>query len=88
MLHKARKGVFILDVPDAAKQAECEAYRTSTLAPGEYKRKYSGLQHLYYDKSWFNKLAAENGWHVTIEDQCIGGYVNNQFRFNCYMTPA
>ena len=87
MLRKARKGVLVLDVPDAAKRDECEKHRASTLPPGEYERRYKDLEHLYYHRSWFARQAETHGWNVSIEDQFIKEYANNSFRFNCYFFP-
>jgi trans-aconitate methyltransferase len=86
MLRKARRGVMIFDVPDLVTREACESYRASTMSPGEYEKKYQGLQHLYYSRTWFEAQAREQGWQVHFEDQHIENYVNNRFRFNCYMT--
>jgi SAM-dependent methyltransferase len=86
MLRKARRGVMILDVPDLSTMDECESYRASTMEKGEYEKKYSGLRHLYYSRNWFAAIASQHGWQIRIENQNIENYVNNKFRFNCYLS--
>ena len=55
MIEKAKKAVIVLDIPDLAKQEECENLRRKQYAPGEYDKKYIGLNHLYYSKDWFRE---------------------------------
>lgn len=84
MLHKAKKGVVILDVPDIFTKEICEVVRRGTMPQDEYEKKYFGLNHLYYNKDFFIKKFAELGVsNVNIEQQKIEKYINNEFRFNC-----
>lgn len=83
MLAKAKKTVAILDVPDAATEAESERARAGALSAGEYARKYEGLSHLYYRRAWFKALGADRGYAVETFDQVVRGYGNNAYRFNC-----
>ena len=85
MIQKATKTIAILDVPDQAQQEETEKFRRSSLPPGEYKRRYQGLEHLYFPRSWFSALAEAHGLAISIFDQDIHNYGNSRFRFNVVM---
>ncbi len=85
MLQKARLGIAILDIPDAAKQESALVFRRGHLGPEEYARRYEGLSHLYLDKAWLAAQLRERGitrWHL--EDQAIPGYANSAWRFNLF----
>jgi len=81
----AVKGVGIFDVPDAAKKKEAMQYRKGKLGNDEYERRYKGLTHLYYERSWFERTLAGEDLDVVTEDQDIPGYGNNRYRFNVFM---
>lgn len=82
MLDKANKGIGIFDVPNEHLKEKSERARRRSLSKGEYKKKYEGLSHLYYDKNWFYKLGKEYNYKVRIFNQNINNYGNNRFRFN------
>lgn len=82
MLRKALKTVVILDVPDLATKDECEQFRQGTMTKSEYNRKYKDLQHLYFPKQFWIKLAERNNLSCHIEQQYIEGYCNNEYRYN------
>lgn len=82
MASKARKTIVILDIPDSALQVDSERARMEALSPQEYKRKYTDLSHLYYDKKWFVHFAENHKYTIEIFDQNIQNYGNSQFRFN------
>jgi SAM-dependent methyltransferase len=85
MFLKAKKGVFILDVPNMLSREECETMRRGTMDKIEYDKKYKGLNHLYYEKSFFlNKAEKFQFNEIRFENQNIENYVNNDFRFNCF----
>lgn len=52
MLAKATRTVGIFDLPDLATRDAAEVMRRGNLPDGEYEKKYEGLTHTYYDKSW------------------------------------
>lgn len=88
MVRKARQGVMVLDVPDLAKREEAMALRRRVAGEEEYARKYEGLDHLYFDKAWFEtSLAAIGVSRVRIEDQRIQGYANSAYRYNVFGWP-
>lgn len=82
MLEKAKKGIAILEVPNRELIEESESKRRGMLGVEEYERKYEGLNHLYYYKSWFQDKAKQKGYEAIISDQKINNYGNNKFRFN------
>jgi SAM-dependent methyltransferase len=83
MAIKARRGVLILDVPDRAKRDQALAFRQGSLGPAEYRERYQGLDHFYYEKRWFDEELRGLGLTaISIEDQKIDGYANSAFRFN------
>jgi 2-polyprenyl-3-methyl-5-hydroxy-6-metoxy-1,4-benzoquinol methylase len=86
MIQKAKRTVIVLDVPDLEKKNECESLRRKQYPPGEYEKKYQGLNHLYYQKDWFREQAERlKCSKIQISDQNIEGYFNNKFRFNCIL---
>ena len=85
MVLKARRGIAILDVPDAEKQEAALAFRKGCMGDEAYSRRYAGLEHLYLDRKWVEALLPRLGltrWRL--EDQAIEGYPNSAFRFNVY----
>jgi SAM-dependent methyltransferase len=83
MVAKARRAVAIIDIPDAQRRAE-EVARRAGLYGGdeEYRDRYEGLEHLAYDRRWFEELfgnlGIDNVW--TGEDE-LEGYANALTRF-------
>lgn len=83
MFQKAKKAVVILDIPDLAKKEECEGMRRMQYPPGEYEKKYQGLNHLYYSREWFIEQSEKlNCSSIQVSDQNIEDYFNSKFRFN------
>jgi SAM-dependent methyltransferase len=84
MYEKARKGIAILDIPDARLEQELEETRRQ--ACPNYDEKYKGLKHLYYPKSLFLDFSEQKQCSkITITQQNITGYGYNGFRFNCFI---
>ncbi len=54
MLIKAQRTVGIFDLPDLATRDTAEAIRRGNMPEGEYEKKYDGLAHTYYDKTWLS----------------------------------
>ncbi len=85
MIRKSRRAVAVLDVPDAATEAEAMQFRRGLLGDAAYREKYRGLEHLYYVQSWFATTFAAHGiTDVTFHPQQIDGYENNRFRYNVF----
>ena len=84
MYQKAKKGLAILDVPDAQLKDVLEEKRRS--ACSNYDEKYKGLLHLYYPQKWFLDFAEHNECSkITILQQNITNYGYNGLRFNCFI---
>ncbi|MDA9920342.1 class I SAM-dependent methyltransferase [bacterium] len=86
MCLKANKTVAILEVNDIDVKEQFLDIRKSHLTEEEYQRRYNGLDHLFFSKSWFYEFAKEHSYKIDIEQQNINGYLNNKFRFNVYLT--
>jgi len=51
----------------------------------EYKEKYKGLDHFFYEKNWFKEIAKEFNLKISIFDQTFENYSNSSLRFNVIM---
>lgn len=85
MTQKAAKGVAVLEVPDKATRAESEMMRRGKLTPGEYDKKYAGLEHTYFDRDWFSEQAAKHGAKCEIAQSFIPNSSQSRFRFNAFI---
>jgi trans-aconitate methyltransferase len=89
MVRKARRGVMVLDVPDLAKRDDALELRRAWAGDRAYAQKYQGLDHLYYDRAWFEAvLAAAGVTRMRIDDQEIDGYANAVHRYNVLAWPS
>ena len=86
MLNSSNKGFYIFDLPDKSKKDACEKWRMGTMGEKAYKKKYEGLNHLYYSKDFFKEYARINNLNIEIRDQNIKNYQNSQWRFNVFFT--
>ena len=82
MLEKANKKVGIFDINDKSKEKSYHKIRMESMDENQYLNKYQGLDHMFYEKSWFKKIAEENDLKIKIFDQSFIGYSNSQLRFN------
>lgn len=83
MIEKSNRIVAILEIPDIKLYEVSEKMRRGVIGEEEYKIKYAGLEHLYYDRDWFISLGKKYGLDTFIMNQSIDQYKNNDFRFNC-----
>ena len=86
MVSASKRMVVILDINDVARKEEAMIIRRGQLSQIEYKEKYDGLSHLFYDKKWFKAIAEECNCNIEIHNQDINGYLNSKFRFNVFLT--
>ena len=85
MARKARRGVMLLDLPDLAKREDAIASRSRLVGGEAYARKYDGLDHLYFDRTWVRTALSNAGVsRIEIEDQQIEGYPNAAHRYNVF----
>jgi len=86
MLQKSRRVVSISAIPDLNLKDESENERRGLLSSEEYEQKYKGLNILYYQREWFEKLASKHGYSIHFYDHEMPGFAQNRFRFDCVMT--
>jgi len=83
MASTAQRSIALLDLPDLAFKDEAEAFRRASLTEEAYRERYTGLDHLYFDRNRIREVLLGLGFdEVVIADQAIEGYRNGAFRFN------
>jgi trans-aconitate methyltransferase len=82
MQRKALSTISVLDIPDADRRQEAEAYRRSMWGNEAYERRYEGLDHLYFHRDWFAEQLSSERWSVEICSQDLDNYGNSPHRFN------
>lgn len=85
MIAKSNKKIAIFDLNDKSKEDKYHQIRMLGMNEKEYKIKYEGLSHMFYDKSWFERLAKEFNLKINIFDQSFKDYSNSELRFNVIM---
>jgi ubiquinone/menaquinone biosynthesis C-methylase UbiE len=90
MIKKAKKNIFILDIPSLEKKELCLKVRKSSLGEKEYNQKYEGLDHTFYSHEWFKNICKdqEDINEVTFCNQIIFNYNQSEFRFNCFIKKS
>lgn len=86
MLLKSNKSIGIFDINDKSKKSEYDEVRMGKMNKHEYAKKYEGLDHLFFEKKWFEEIAKKYGVEIKIFDQKFKGYSNSKLRFNVIMT--
>lgn len=85
MVACAGSSLAVLDVPDRDRAAAARAAREEILGAEEYARRYAGLEHLAFDREWFEDRLDGRGFDsVEITGQFLAGYGNAPFRFNVF----
>jgi hypothetical protein len=77
--------IAILDINDATKENEYHRIRMENMNEQDYKTKYQGLEHMFYNKEWFENIAKEFNLKIDIFDQTFKKYSNSKLRFNVIM---
>ena len=85
MISKSNKKIAIFDINDKAKENEYHKIRMADMDEEVYKKKYQGLEHMFYDKKWFEDIAKEFNLKINIFDQTFEKYSNSKLRFNVIM---
>ncbi|WP_031386693.1 class I SAM-dependent methyltransferase [Desulfonatronum thiodismutans] len=88
MIRKARIAVAVMEIPDLAHKDSAEAIRRDALSQQEYEKKYAGLEHTYYSRSWFIEQARGKGLSCEVFDGCVPNYAQNCFRFGVMISVA
>ncbi|CAM4393373.1 methyltransferase domain-containing protein [Saccharibacillus endophyticus] len=82
MYRKSERIVALLDLNDIRYAEEALRIRKGALSDGEYEKKYSGLDHLFYDRDFVSDVLKGKNATIRVFDQQIENYGNNKFRFN------
>ena len=87
----AKKKIAILDVNDVKKFDHFHTERIKQFveegfSEEDYKKKYLGLDHLFYSKKWFEELGQKLDLETEIFDQTNDSYGNSKLRFNVIFT--
>lgn len=80
MWAKAKHGIAVLDIPNAATRDACERARREALTQAEYEEKYKGLHHTYFTPEWFAQQLP--GWPHHAFESCVPNYAQSTFRFS------
>ena len=83
MLLKSRRAIAVLDVYDAATEADHLAYRRRTIE--NYDERYKDLHKLFYPKTFFEDFVARHNLSIRFTANDLKDYVNGQFTYNCFM---
>ena len=70
-------------VPNKEMIKESEAERQNSIGDAEYKKKYQGLDHTYYEKSFFTDFVCNNfpGAEVTFIESFFSNVKQSRARF-------
>lgn len=78
--------IAILDINDAQKKEQFLQVRYAEAGEARYKKLYNGLDHLFFEKSFFiTQFRALGCDNVLIEDQSWRGSMNSPYRFNVFV---
>jgi trans-aconitate methyltransferase len=84
MAAKARFAVALLDMPDAAREAEAAMLRRRN-GPSDGETRNSNLPLLYFERAWMVDALSHSGMRrVEITDQRIAGYASSMYRVNAF----
>ena len=86
MLLKATKSIGIFDINDKTMESKYHEIRMGGMNKEEYIKKYEGLDHLFYEKRWFEEIAEKYSVNIEIFDQTFKDYSNSKLIFNVIMT--
>ena len=86
MIAGAVKCAAILDVPDLNLKTDSELARHKSSDVYSKSGKKTSLSHLYFERSWFQRLADIEEVKVETSDNWVDGYVNSGYRFNVIIT--
>lgn len=82
MLAKAKFSVGIFDVHDLSKKEEFISFRKSVIS--DFEKKYDSDSHLFYERSFFEKIAEEQRCKVEFSRTSLPNYWNADFTYDVY----
>lgn len=85
MFNKSNSKIAILDINDKSKEDMYHKIRMTGMSKDKYIEKYKGLEHMFYETSWFKNIADELECKIDIFDQSYDRYANSALRFNVIM---
>jgi trans-aconitate methyltransferase len=88
MLKIARRKVAVLEVNDEKKRDLWLRSRMAALGKEEYRKKYDGLDHLFFSREFFEELAEEYAWEVTFVNTAEHIYPAAIYRFGAIFSPV
>jgi trans-aconitate methyltransferase len=88
MLKIARRKVAVLEVNDEKKRDLWLRSRMAALGEEEYKKKYMGLDHLFFTREFFEAVAEENSCAVTFVNTPENIYPAASYRFGAIFSPV
>ena len=83
MLLKCRRIIAVLDVYDAAFEAELMSERRRTI--DNYDERYQDLPKRFYPRSFFEDFAARHALKISFAANELENYVNAPFTYHCFM---
>ena len=83
MIEKSNLVTYVGEIHDACFEQELISLRRNTI--DNYDQKYEGLNKLFFEKSWFEKIANEYGKKVEFTNVNNSDYINSRYLFNCYI---
>lgn len=88
MLQIAKKKVAVLEVNDQNKRGLWMKNRISSLGEEEYRKKYDGLDHLFFTREFFEELAEEYAWDVRFVNTEENIYPAAIYRFGAIFSSS
>lgn len=83
MCKKAEHAIALFDIHELSKKEAFISYRKAEIE--DYEERYSDLPKHFYEKSFFERFANENGLSIEFIDYDMEGYWNNPFVFHLVM---
>ena len=83
MIQKSNKLTYLGEVHNKAFEQELLDYRRKTIE--NYDEKYAGLNKLFFEKSWIEKIASKYGKKVLYTEVDNPEYINGKYEFNCFI---
>ena len=83
MINKARYSIGIFDVHDISKREAFIKYRRNSIK--DYEKNYDDNSHLFFEKSFFMKIAKEYNCEINFSKAKLPNYWNDEFTYDVYL---